>query len=103
VKVYRVEVAALSPESFSLGDLIDVCETMDISPDDLGPLLRDENAGVRKLKALAAVAWVIARRTEPGLTYAQVLDGRVEVIGEGASATEDPTVTASDAPPGASA
>jgi len=34
--------------------------------------------GVPRIRALAALAWVITRRSEPSLTYDEVLDGRVE-------------------------
>jgi hypothetical protein len=34
--------------------------------------------GVSRIKALAGMAWVVARLDEPDITYEQVLDGRVE-------------------------
>jgi hypothetical protein len=103
VRVFTVHTTELSADSFSIGDLIDVCDVIDASPADLIPLLQDERAGLRRLRALAAVAWVLTRHDEPGLTFDDVLAGRVEVIGEVAASPADPTVPPSVAPPGANA
>jgi hypothetical protein len=99
MRVFTLRTGELTAESFSIGDLIDVCEAIDISPDDLTQLLRDTHAGTRRLRALAAVAWVMARHGEPELTLDQVLAGRIEVIGEVADATLDPTAPRSAARP----
>lgn len=81
VRVFRVETSTLSPDSLSIGDLIDICEAADVAPADLAPMIRDETQGIRRLKALAAMAWIIFRRDEPELTLADVMRGRVELVG----------------------
>jgi len=89
VRTFTVDVAALDEEAFSLGDVIDICDAVDCAPEDLRPLLADDSAGTRRLKAMAAVAWVITRNDEPGLTLADVLAGRVTITGKAAEV--DPT------------
>lgn len=57
----------------SLRDLIAASEASGVDVTELGSL-----RGVAKIKGLAGMAWVIARREEPDLTFDDVLDGRVE-------------------------
>jgi hypothetical protein len=97
LRVFRVDVSQITPDAVSLGDLIDICEAAEVAPDDLSPLMADPKAGTRRLKALAAFAWTIARRDDPELTYADVLAGRVDLIGGPGIAIPDPPVSGSDA------
>ena len=60
----------------SLRDMIEASEVSGVDAVDIQNL-----RGIARIKALAAMAWVITRRTEPDLTYDQVLDGRVESPG----------------------
>jgi hypothetical protein len=78
---YRVEAAEMGPGSLSFGDLIDLCEASGIDPEEMGSLMAATGRGARKLRLLCAVAWVVNRRTEPALAYADVLAGQVEIIG----------------------
>jgi hypothetical protein len=92
LRVFTFDTATLTIDDLSLGDLIDICEIVDCAPEDLGPIMNDPKQGVRRLKAFAAMAWILARRDEPGLTYAEVIAGRIEVTGEDASTgPADPT------------
>jgi hypothetical protein len=61
----------------SLRDLITASEVAGVDVTDLGNL-----RGVARIKGLAGMAFVIARRDDPELTFEQVLDGRVESPGE---------------------
>lgn len=63
----------------SLRDMIVASEAAGADVTELANL-----RGTAKIKALAAMAWVITRRTEPDLTYDEVLDGRIESPDEGA-------------------
>ena len=91
VRVFRIDTGALSPDSLSIGDLIDICEAADVAPADLAPMIADESQGIRRLKALAAMAWIVTRRDEPGLTLADVMAGRVELRGEVGAPDANPT------------
>lgn len=68
----------------TLRDMIAASDAAGADVTELGAL-----KGSQRIKALAAMAWVIARLDEPDITYDQVLDGRVE-----ADDTERPLGTA---------
>lgn len=57
----------------SFRDMIEASEASGVDAVDIANL-----TGIARIRALAALAWVITRRSEPGLTYDEVLDGRVE-------------------------
>ena len=57
----------------SFRDMIEASEVSGVDAVDIANL-----TGVPRIRALAALAWVITRRAEPDLTYDAVLDGRVE-------------------------
>ena len=42
---------------------------------------RAKGQGAAKLRLLCAFAWIVGRRAEPALTYADVLAGQVKVAG----------------------
>jgi hypothetical protein len=73
-------IGAADYRRLSLRDMIEASEVSGVDAVDVANL-----RGVARIKALAAMAWVITRRTEPDLTYEQVLDGRVESAGDTAS------------------
>ena len=64
----------------SFRDMIEASEASGVDAVDIANL-----RGVARIRALAALAWVITRRSEPDLTYEQVLDGRVEQAEEQAA------------------
>lgn len=80
VRVFEVSTDDFSSRDLRFRDLIDIAEVTGIDVLDLSPILdgRKGNA-VQKVKTVAAFTWIIYRRIEPGLTYDEVLDGRVKV------------------------
>jgi hypothetical protein len=66
-------VGAEDYRRLSFRDMIEASEAAGVDAVDIQHL-----TGIARIRALAALAWVITRRSEPGLTYEQVLDGRVE-------------------------
>ena len=64
----------------SFRDMIDASEAAGVDSLDVEHL-----KGVAQIRVLAALAWVVLRRTEPDLTYDAVLDGRVQKPEEEAS------------------
>jgi hypothetical protein len=73
-------VGAEDYRRLSFRDMIEASEASGVDAVDIANL-----KGVSRIRALAALAWVITRRSEPDLTYEQVLDGRVESAGDTAS------------------
>lgn len=89
VRVLRLDASNLSTSSLSVGDLLDACEAAGIDPDELAARLG--SGGARAGEAGLAVAWTIARRAYPDLTWAEVrANYRVEVV----------DTTPEDPPPG---
>ena len=80
VRVFEVSTGDFTARDLRFRDLIDIAEVTGIDVLDLSPILdgRKGNA-VQKIKTLAAFTWIIYRRTEPDLTYDDVLDGRIKV------------------------
>jgi hypothetical protein len=67
------KLGAADYRRLTLRDMIAASEVAGADVTELASL-----RGVARIKALAAMAWVVARIDEPDITYEQVLDGRVE-------------------------
>ena len=80
VRRFVVDVAQVTAGSLSFGDLIDLADATDIEPEDMQAVLMAK--GRRRLKLLVGFAWIIYRRAEPDLTFADVMAGQVEVLGK---------------------
>jgi hypothetical protein len=74
--------------SLSFGDLIDLSDATGIEPEEMQPLLAGSGKGSKRLKLLVGVAWIVNRRSDPALTFSDVLAGQVEVVGIVDPATE---------------
>ena len=78
VRVFKIAQGDYAPELLRLRDLIDIAEATGLDPMNIGAVLNGRSGKpADRIKALAGFAWIITRRDEPGLTYDQVLDGRV--------------------------
>lgn len=85
----RLELARMDLRRLGIGELLEISRAVELAPGELGAALRSEDA-VLKSRVALAIAWIIARRREPALTYAEVQTWRIEIIGS-PPATEDPT------------
>jgi hypothetical protein len=81
VITYTLDVSQISAGSLSFGDLIDLSECTGIDVDDMQRLIAGGGRGANRLRLLVGMAWIVARRDTPELTYADVLAGQVEVTG----------------------
>lgn len=82
VKVMRLDAAVirdLSASALAVGDLLDACAAVGLDPEQLGPVL--SAGGLRGGQVGLAVAWAIARRAYPALTWDEVRrDYRLEIV-----------------------
>lgn len=78
---YRVSADDIAAGSLSFGELIDIADATGIDPEEMSTLLAVNGRGAQRLRLLVGLAWVVNRRTQPELTYTEVLAGQVEVIG----------------------
>lgn len=80
-----VKLPAAAIRSLGVGELALVASRCGVPIDGLAPLLRDPERGPTMLLAMA---WALARRLEPDVTWEEAQAWRVEVV---ASAEPDPT------------
>jgi hypothetical protein len=62
-------------------EVLDMSEASGVEPENLGALMKSRNTATR-MRIMFAMAWVIARRAQPRLTFAEVCTWKLEVIGE---------------------
>lgn len=90
VRVFKVSTRGISASGLRFRDLLDIAEVTGLDVMDLSPVLDGKKGtGTDRIKALAAFTWIIERRSEPSLTYDDILDGRIEVVD---TPTSDPTL-----------
>jgi hypothetical protein len=81
------QVAVLNLNTFdatqlTLLEVLDMAEAADVEPDAMGTLLGNKRQSAKRMRLMFAMAWCIARRANPLLTFAEVCTWRLEVIGE---------------------
>ena len=89
VTTYILRTEDIDPKAMKFRDLLDIADATGIDAMQLSAAISGKlGSGSDRLKELAAFVWVIERRKNPELTFDQVLDGRVEIVGD----KVDPTV-----------
>jgi hypothetical protein len=81
LRQFEIDLAKITPGSLSYGDLIDIADATGIEPDEMQELVAGKGRGADRLRLLCGFAWIVGRRDEPALTYADVLAGQVQVTG----------------------
>jgi hypothetical protein len=93
VRVFKISVDSLTVSGLRFRDLLDIAEVTGLDVLDLAPILeKRKGSGVDKLKAVAGFTWIAQRRNEPGLTYDDVLDGRIEIEKDTDNSQSNPTL-----------
>jgi hypothetical protein len=85
-------VAAIDPNGLGIGELLDLAEALGTDLTGVAELMRDTGQ-VPRSRVIVGLAWLLVRRLEPGVTWAEAQTWRVEVT---PAAAPDPT----PAPPG---
>jgi hypothetical protein len=83
-RTITLHVEGITPGGLTLLDALDIAEASGVDPDDMMTVL----AGKQNRKQgmlMYAIAWVLARRVEPGLTFEEVLTCHLHVVGTAAS------------------
>jgi hypothetical protein len=83
----RIDASKLALSRFGIGELLELTRIAGVPPDELGAALRTGSGDV-KGRLVVGLAWLIARRGEPGLTYDDVATWELEVV---STPSEDPT------------
>lgn len=75
-----LDVAGLDLSRFGIGELLELTDAVGVAPDKLGDAMRGKT-GRAAGRVTVGIAWLIARRAEPGLTYDDVATWAIEVRG----------------------
>lgn len=81
VRTLIINVADMHSSRLTLLEALDMMEASGLAPEDFTRVM-DHGTMRQKAQMMYAMAWVIARRAEPDLTWAEVCTYRVEVRGE---------------------
>jgi hypothetical protein len=83
-----LDLAAVNSSTLTMGEVADLAEVLDLDLDEVQGAMAGRRGKVTAARAILALAWVIARRADPELTWAEARTWRVEVT---AAAAVDPT------------
>jgi hypothetical protein len=81
-RVAVLDMSTFDASKLSLLDVLDMAEKAGVEPENLAGLLNLGKNSARKARMLVSLAWVIARRAEPGLTYEEVSTWRIQMRGK---------------------
>ena len=76
-----INVADIHPSSITLLEALDIVDVSGIQAGDFERLM-EKGTLKQKAQLLYAMAWVVAKRSEPDLTYAEVCTYKLEVKGD---------------------
>lgn len=97
----RLELAAVDFGAFGVGEWLELARVLELEPDAIAPAMRD-GSSTDKARVGIGVAWLIARRAEPELTYAEVERWSIEIVGAAVGPTppgpEPSAPSATDSP-----
>lgn len=80
-RTFTINVSDVQPGRLSLIEALDIVEASGISSTNFERTL-SRGSLAQKAKLIYAFAWVVARRVEPDLTYAEVCTYQISVKGE---------------------
>lgn len=88
-RTVRIRSSDITPNALTPGELMTIGRTLGATPADLDRLYQARTSGDSwdGIELALAVAWVLLRRTEPDLTWAEARTYGLEVVPE----TENPT------------
>jgi hypothetical protein len=76
-----LDLSTFNANKLSMLDVLDMAEKAGVEPENLSSLLDLGKNSSRKARMLVGLAWVLARRAEPDLTYEEVATWRITVVG----------------------
>ena len=81
-RVAVLDLNTFDATKLTLLEVLDMAEIAGIEPERLGTLLSARGQTKKRMMLFYALAWCIARRAEPNLTFPEVCSWKLEVIGE---------------------
>lgn len=83
-RTITLDVASVTPGNLTLMDALDIAESSGVEPDEMVAVLNGPR-NRRQGMLMYAMAWVIGRRKEPGLTFEEVISCHLHIIGKPAT------------------
>jgi hypothetical protein len=80
-KTAVLDLNAFDASQLTLLEVLDMADTVGIETAELGAVMKGGSTS-KRMRLMYAMAWCIARRAEPSLTFEQVCSWKLEVIGE---------------------
>lgn len=80
LKTAVLDLNTFDATQLTLLEVLDMAETTGVPPEALGTLLKSPNS--KRMRLLYAMAWCVARRANPRLTFEEVCRWKLTVIGE---------------------
>ena len=81
-KTAVLDLNTFDATQLTLLEVLDMSEVTGVPPEMLGSLLSKDAPAGKRMRMFYAMAWSIARRADPMLSFAEVCTWRVSVIGE---------------------
>jgi hypothetical protein len=82
-RTITLHVEGITPGGLTLLDALDIAEASGVDPDDMMQVLAGKQTRKQGM-LMYAIAWVLGRRVEPGLTFEEVLTCHLHVVGKAA-------------------
>jgi hypothetical protein len=79
-KTAVLDLNTFDATQLTLLEVLDMAESTGVPPEALGTLMKTPNS--KRMRLLYAMAWCVARRANPHLTFAEVCTWKLTVIGE---------------------
>jgi hypothetical protein len=79
-----LDVGAITPGNLTLLEALDISDASGVDVDDMDKVIRGRQTKQQGL-LVYAMAWIVAKRQEPGLTFAEVCTYQLELVGTPAS------------------
>jgi len=79
-----LNVGGISPGNLTLMDALDIADASGVQPEEMVDVIKGPQ-NRRQGLLLYAMAWVIGRRVEPGLTFEETLSCHLSVVGTAAT------------------
>lgn len=90
-------IAAVDASSYGVGELLDIAAVLETDLEGLSRMMA--TPGIHQARLIVAIAWMLVRRLEPDVTFADARRWRIEVSTEpdptpGAALTAAPEISA---------
>ena len=81
-KTAVLDLNTFDATQLTLLEVLDMAEAVGVEPEALGAMIADSSNTSKRMRTMYALAWVIAKRANDYITFAEVCTWKLDVIGE---------------------